>query len=537
MAKQHPLGVLTLCLALAPRLLLAQCPSPERSVAVPLGAQSVDLPRTTIGGTNAFLRFEVIAPPRHGSLIDDGEILKYFPGLDFWTVGADSFQIEVVTGDQFERAVSTRHLVQLIATGSREEVMSWDVETADPPDDWRLGDNLQRLADASWSGAHLLRPTMPPIAHSEGHLLALPRGNHGGGSQGSGGSSGWRPPGGGGGGGLIGAECDGPVLLAQTHPSSGALLQVHAQSDGTSGYLCLAAPGLGLTTPWRAMAPGPHHVELLHWQDSAAGLPHGAGLWVDGELHTTLDLSAAVGLSPSAHHAFAPFDPASGNLVGDLDELSVFQIGDGPRSFCRGADTFELGEISAAWQANVPMNVTVGPAAALEGAQGAAIQVGVAPTPGALLSLALPSVPRRLGARFRFDPNGADLAPGSRVVLLTTPTAAGSRAFRVFLDAPAAGGYALVGDARRDNGTVPSTVVIPITDDAHTVEVDWQRSLSDPAGTGFYRLWVDGQLAARLEGLTNDGQEVTEVKIGAVLAVGAASGAVLVDSLEVWEQK
>ncbi len=537
MSARHLVYALTLVPILGLSPTQAQCPSPERTVTVGLGTADVRLAKSSLAATPDFLSFTVIAPPRHGILEDSGASLRYRPALDFWTAGVDSFQIEVVPHVPEVHNVPVRHLVQLIADGSRQLVLSWDAETPEPPDGWSLGTNLERVADSSWDGAYLLRPTLPPTASPDGELRGRPEDEVGGAGQGTGGSSGWRPPGGGGGSGLIGPDCEGPVLLAQGDPDTGPSLLVHTQTDANNGYLCLSAPGLGSSTSWHGVSPAPHHVELLHWKDPQNARSHSAGLWVDGELLAQLELSEAPGLEPSVHHAFAPYDPASGTLAGDLDQLAVFRIGGDPRTHCRGANTFETGADSSAWLANVPNNVTMSAWAALEGDWGAAIQIGTPASSGALFGLSLPAVPRRLGARFGFDPNGLAMASGSRAVLLTTPTTSGGRAFRVFLDPAAGGGYLLRIEARRDDGTAALSPPIPVTDAPHSVEVDWQRSPTEPAGTGFYRLWLDGQPVARLEGLTNDGQEVLEVKIGAVLGVGSGSGVVRVDSLEVWEQK
>ena len=103
--------------------------------------------------------------------------------------------------------------------------------------------------------------------------------------------------------------------------------------------------------------------------------------------------------------------------------------------------------------------------------------------------------------RFRFDPNGFD--PGEaqnhlRTRILIGFQAPQRRVFAIVLRRQV-GQYAIMARARRDDNIQANSGFFNITDDAHTIEVDWQRSVG-AAGNGSLRLFIDGVLVNTISG-------------------------------------
>jgi hypothetical protein len=222
--------------------------------------------------------------------------------------------------------------------------------------------------------------------------------------------------------------------------------------------------------------------------------------------------------------------------------LSNLQDGDGygiaaRRMMADGifADGFESGDTSA-WSsaATDGGDLTVSGAAALNGTV-FGLQGFVDDTAGLFVADERPDDENRYRARFYFDTN--DFDPGEALNRFRT------RILLVFEEAPTrrlaavvlrriGGAYSLMGRARQDDNSQANTGFFPITNGAHVVEIDWQRSSGPSAKDGRFELFLDGVPVSVLTGLDNSISSVDFVRLGALSVKAGASGTLFWDEFE-----
>jgi hypothetical protein len=198
-------------------------------------------------------------------------------------------------------------------------------------------------------------------------------------------------------------------------------------------------------------------------------------------------------------------------------------------------DSFETGNVSA-WtdSSNDGGDLSVTPAAALA-SPGHGLQALVDDTAALYVQDSLPGNEDRYRARFYFDPNGFD--PGEAQSHFRT------RIFIAFEEDPTrrllaivlrrrAGQYGLMGRVRLDDNTRIDTGFVPVTDDAHYVEIDWQRSRGPDALDGSFELAVDGAPVSTLTGLDNSRSAVDSVRMGALSVKAGAAGTLHLDEFD-----
>jgi hypothetical protein len=138
-------------------------------------------------------------------------------------------------------------------------------------------------------------------------------------------------------------------------------------------------------------------------------------------------------------------------------------------------------------------------------------------------------------ARFYIDPNGFD-----------TGVAQSHFRTRVFLaleDSPTRrlvaivlkfqnGQYSIMGRVRQDDDTVMDTGFINITNDAHSIEFDWERSSGPGSNDGLFQMWIDSTPVSTLTGLDTDLHSVDTARMGALSIKTGAAGTLYFDQFE-----
>jgi hypothetical protein len=190
------------------------------------------------------------------------------------------------------------------------------------------------------------------------------------------------------------------------------------------------------------------------------------------------------------------------------------------------ADEFATGDLTAWSSANTDLgDLTVATGAALGGADFGLLAT-VDDQAGLFVQDDTPEAEDRYRARFYFHPSGFD--PGEAGGRLRV------RLFIGFADAPVQrlvtlvlrrreGQFAVMGRVRRNDGGTADTPFIPITDDAHLIELDWRRS-TPGASDGGFDLRIDNVLVASLHGIENDLRGLDFARMGALTVKPGASG-------------
>ena len=189
-------------------------------------------------------------------------------------------------------------------------------------------------------------------------------------------------------------------------------------------------------------------------------------------------------------------------------------------------DSFESGDVSA-WSlaSGFGDSLSVSAAAAMAGT-GLGLLGAVDDTDPLFVQDDSPEDENRYRARFYLDPTGFDPgeANGKRRTRVFVAFADGPRRLSAIVLRRLNGAYALMGRARRDDGSQADTAWVPIAAGPHRVELDWIRASGPDQNDGRFRLWVDGALAGDLAGLDNSLDAVDFARLGALSVKPGASG-------------
>jgi RHS repeat-associated protein len=94
------------------------------------------------------------------------------------------------------------------------------------------------------------------------------------------------------------------------------------------------------------------------------------------------------------------------------------------------------------------------------------------------------------------------------------------------------GSYRLILRVRSDGGTYNYTALYPISDDWHTLGVEWQASSADGANDGTATLWIDGVAVETLSGLDTDTYQLGRFKLGAWSMASTTTGTLNLDNFQ-----
>jgi hypothetical protein len=181
------------------------------------------------------------------------------------------------------------------------------------------------------------------------------------------------------------------------------------------------------------------------------------------------------------------------------------------------ADGFESGGLSAWSASSGGTRISVGGAAALQGAYGMQAQIGgITPI---YVQDNTPASERSYRARFAFHPNGARTGISEHDIFAGR-NASGASIFRVQYRRTTAGAFQIRAGVLRSGGT-SWTNWSSVTNAAHTVEIGWQSATS-----AAFALFLDGVVRGTLTGLNTSAYTLDSVRLGPSAGLGASMAGV-----------
>jgi hypothetical protein len=168
--------------------------------------------------------------------------------------------------------------------------------------------------------------------------------------------------------------------------------------------------------------------------------------------------------------------------------------------------------------------------AALQGAYG--LQAIVNDQAPLYVEDAGPQGESRYRAAFEFDPNGFDPGTASgrhRVRLLAAFGGAPARRLLVVVLRYRNGVYSVQVRVLTDANTRTDTPFIDVTDEPHSVQLDWIRSSGPHFQNGRLELWIDGESVAVVDGIDNDQRGIDSTRLGVFSIKAGAQGTVFLD--------
>ncbi len=278
---------------------------------------------------------------------------------------------------------------------------------------------------------------------------------------------------------------------------------------------------------------GEHHIRVEVGSAASPGEASGfVHLWLDGQPMTGLEALrnstqaaerirlGAVSSIPASASGFLYFDDyRSWSAAEDLPVL---------------ADDFEAGS-TAAWDvvmASGGGTVNVTGAAALGGTQGLAI--GLVEGAGQVhVRKDLAHHPASLTAEFRFDPNSIAMNNGSAHPIFQAGAASGG-AMALSL-AREFGLYQLRIQGIHDGGQSVLSSLTALTDEPHTLRLEFHKATAPGLSDGSLDLWVDGTKVLGLTGLDNATKAPSTLRLGAVWLLDPGTvGTLYFDDFRAW---
>ncbi|HEV7669494.1 MAG TPA: hypothetical protein VGS22_13295 [Thermoanaerobaculia bacterium] len=538
--------ILGLALAGAEGLQAGCLPASLRPLVLP-GAKTAYLLKADLGLSAGALQWSAAT---HGLVIDGFDRLIYSPNASFWDVGVDSIVVTTPGRNDLPKTVqwvlAMRPGVASIEDFENPAHPNWDLESFDPAAISALG---------KLSGNLGLRFTTTSPGGQATATLEDP-GDTNGATAGGGAVAGWQPPGGGG---PQNGTCGSypvcptgawyPFLEADMDNDGQAEHTVYVKEFGDVVQVGLS-PGEGLEL---SEVPGvvttvsrkAHILELAQWPAADNRNP-GAAVWIDGrhalEIEDTQGRQSFMEPEPEPGSAFtfvgvpATFTTGGTALAHSFDNLAIFNLVAAPRFDCLALDGFDSGVWDSDWTAINGANLSVNSSAALVGKLGLDVQLfDFGAGNGGLLTLQELAGRDRYGLKLRFDPRGVESEVGGTLNLaLGLQTLAAPRPFSAVLKRNASG-FVVQIQSRDDVGGAKMTPVA-ISNAAHVLELDWQRSTTTHVGTGNLRAWLDGVLVAEHLNLDNDSEWIAEIRVGGLGTPGAVKGHLLLDQVEAWAQ-
>jgi len=317
-------------------------------------------------------------------------------------------------------------------------------------------------------------------------------------------------------------------LFGQRYDASGATLggqfQINTYTSGYQVFPVIASDAAGdFVVTWQGGGGEDGDLGgIFARRFDASGLPVGSEFQVSSYT-TGRQTRARVAVDPDGDFVIAWESPGE-----DGSDYGIFGQRFGDLIF---QDNFEASGL-ARWSAASTdgTNLDVAGIGALAGT-GLGLRAFVNDTNPLYVQDDRPQADSRYRARFYFDPNGFDPGEASahfRIRIFIAFDDSNRRAFAVVLKRQN-GVYGLMGRVRRNDGTRVDTGFIPISNQPHFVEVDWQRASAPGVADGSFEFWIDGVERSVLTGIDDDASTIETARLGAMSLKSGAAGTLYFD--------
>jgi len=177
-------------------------------------------------------------------------------------------------------------------------------------------------------------------------------------------------------------------------------------------------------------------------------------------------------------------------------------------------DGFESGDLSAwsGYQSEVGL-LTVNKTAAMEGNYG--LQVQILSNNSIYVMDNLPEAEPTYRVHFLFNPNSIGMGKNDTLAILVGYTEDGTAAFLVELR-NSKGNYQLRAGLISDRANYTYTQWINITDNWHSIEINWQAATALAANDGSLDLWIDDVREENIGSIDNDIRRIDSIRLGAI---------------------
>jgi hypothetical protein len=298
-------------------------------------------------------------------------------------------------------------------------------------------------------------------------------------------------------------------------------------------------------TPWWTITNGPHFIEALWRASSSEDAGDGSFallvddatvegndfLDIDTRLVDSVRFGAVSGVDAGTRgtYHFDSFSSTRGHPIGADPSISLPPPPPAPNLIF--ADGFEGGD-SSAWstvKGNGDLQVTS--AAAMAGAWG--MEAIVNDTATLYVTDWSPFQDPTYNARLALDPNNLTMLDGRSHAILQGLMGSSQVILRVEMQYRL-GSYEIRAGTIDLDGIWRNTAWHAITNEAHTVEVNWRATNMWPPD-GSLSLAVDGSILETLGGISNSGRQIDLVRLGAVAGLDAGTlGSMYFDEFESW---
>lgn len=476
----------------------------------------------------------IAGPPLHGTVEVQQGLVTYRPEPGFWSLGTDTYNYGLQPISGREKVITG--MVTLIAQKhSGTSTLLEGFEGGQLPVTGAVQDPGQRLRVASEgaiAGAYgvVVEGVPPGSAAYISYDVSVPPN---GGNQGSQIRMGIDPPpigtGSGGGRGAGRGLTTGAVspsqaiILGAFTAEDEPIFQVSFRTgeQGADLRLELFEEGnVASTTPWRSIDEFAQEIVINWWKQGQAEAR--LMFWVDDLYVAQLPWTLQASLTDEITYRFGilqSIGPAPMGLT--FDELWIEDGVAAPYLAVDRSDTFE--DTLTTWDLiDSGDDIALTLQAALTGLSGMERRFG----PGrgvdaAVVDLSPAGTPTQ-SFRFRIDPSQVLLSNdvvqifgGTADPSYVTVAGDSGETLRVWLRESLWGvGYEILAEAKDSGTSWGGTGWIPIPSGEQLVELVWRAANTPDTYDGHLRLWLDGHLAARVEGLGNAGATVDAARLG-----------------------
>lgn len=482
---------------------------------------------------------KVLENPTLGGITQTASSLIYTPGIDFWTLGHDSFTYRVPAVQTGEQRLA-RVLIAAALHGDRGAVEDFEDDIYIEQPNPAFG--LIRETESAMSGAY--GSTLTPPQSLAYTLFELAGSEFGGPSPGNGGDCiRILPP----------PDNDGNPLIGR-NPIS--LIDV---GDGTFTVDLVSSSPLTLVLKALSGAPpaeqtvsvdsdaDSHLIHLDWWlaeePDEANG---GAKLFVDGVQVAELDSLTNWGATFSPRRFVRTDDSGNwdGLAIDDVDyrtdeELPLPTGGYSGHAIktVTARNDFQSGAADG-WNAYPGFQHSVEPDTRTGQEGNSRLRLDFASGSGSALHQQTVSPLDAFSIAMSLDLSSLNMAEGDQVVIFGGADAAipdhTNLVFRLHL-VYQNGAYQLY-MSQRSTATGPWTFsnTVPMTGTSARIAASWQAAGHQDRSNGRMSLWVDGAQVASQTGLANHGRNINGVRVGVRGVPTTFNGTVFVDDFELW---